>query len=112
MDIAQPARKSDDAAGAAGAAGLSGGISSMKQIQAKMKAHASRTSHTHTSQASQIIKPVKNMRKIGDMPEDIREYYGITITEKNKNEYVDISSGCYVRMVNKKVVDKMIAAKR
>lgn len=108
MDIAQPARKSDSSDGAAGAAGLSGGISSMKQIQAKMKAHASHATHT---QASQIIKPVKNMRKIGDMPEDIREYYGITITEKNKNEYVDISSGCYVRMVNKKVVDKMIAAK-
>jgi hypothetical protein len=114
MDIAQPARKSDGAAdpagssGAAGAAGLSGGISSMKQIQAKMKEHASHAAHT---QASQIIKPVKNMCKIGDMPEDIREYYGLTLTEKNKNEKVDINNGCYVRMVNRKVVDKMIAAK-
>ena len=105
MDIAQPARKSDDSPAAAGAAGLSGGISSMKQIQAKMKEHA----HVAHSDTKNIIKPKADMRKIGDMPEDIREYYGITLTDKNKNEYVDINNGCHVRLISRKVVNKMIA---
>ena len=105
MDIAQPARKSNDSPGAAGAAGLSGGISSMKQIQAKMKEHA----HVAHSDTENIIKPKADMRKIGDMPKDIREYYGITLTDKNKNEYVDINNGCHVRLISRKVVNKMIA---
>jgi hypothetical protein len=42
------------------------------------------------------------MRKIGDMPEDIRQYYGITLTDKNKNKYIDINNGCYFRLINKK----------
>ena len=51
------------------------------------------------SNPNNIIKPEKDMRKIGDMPEDIRKYYGITLTENNKNKYIDISSGCYIRLI-------------
>lgn len=51
------------------------------------------------SNPKNIIKPEKDMRKIGDMPEDIRKYYGITLTENNKNEYIDISNGCYIRLI-------------
>jgi hypothetical protein len=102
LGIQQAAKKSnnsDDAAGAAGS--LSGGIYSMKQIQEKLK--------SNTAKADNIIKPKPDMRKIGDMPEDIREYYGITLTEKNKNQYVDINNGCYVRLISRKKVNKMIA---
>jgi hypothetical protein len=56
-----------------------------------------------------IIKPKADMRKIGDMPADIREYYGLTLTEQNKNEKVDINNGCYVRLISRKVVDRMLA---
>jgi hypothetical protein len=61
------------------------------------------------SGAKDIIKPKADMRKIGDMPADIREYYGITLTEQNKNDKVDINNGCYVRMISRKVVDRMFA---
>ena len=69
-------------------------------------AKAAKASHSDTKN---IIKPKADMRKIGDMPADIREYYGITLTEQNKNEKVDINNGCYVRMISRKVVDRMLA---
>ena len=56
-----------------------------------------------------IIKPKPDMRKICDMPADIREYYGLTLMEKNKNDKVDINNGCYVRLISRKVVDRMLA---
>jgi hypothetical protein len=103
LGISQPAKKSDDAAGAAGisTASLSGGIYSMKQIKEKLK---DTVVHSHTNI---IIKPKKDVRRVGDMPADIREYYGLTDMQDNK--YVDINNGCYVRLINRKIVNKMIA---
>jgi hypothetical protein len=73
---------------------------------AAARSHATAASHSDTKN---IIKPKADMRKIGDMPDDIREYYGLTLTEQNKNEKVDINNGCYVRLINRKVVDRMLA---
>ena len=105
-----------------GAAGARGGKASAKAAKAAMivrtaktfqnvKAVAMATAATAASAASQgtIIKPKADMRKIGDMPADIREYYGLTLTEHNKNEKVDINNGCYVRLISRKVVDRMLA---
>jgi len=104
LGISQPMRKSkSDSDDAAGAARTSGGIYSMKQIQDKLK------DSTYHDKTNTIIKPQNDMRKIGDMPKDIREYYGITLTEKNKNKMVDINNGCYVRSISRKKVDMMIA---
>jgi hypothetical protein len=46
-----------------------------------------------------IIYPKADLRKIGDMPEDIRNYYGLTLTKKNKNKLVDINNGCHFRIL-------------
>ena len=73
-------------------------------LRPRFVAHA--RSHSDTKD---IIKPKADMRKIGDMPADIREYYGLTLTEQNKNDKVDIDNGCYVRSISRKVVDKMLA---
>ena len=107
------------AAGAAGAAGSTGGKVSAKAkasmvvctAKALQNVKAAATVPVFASQAPQgtIIKPKADMRKIGDMPADIREYYGLTLTEQNKNEKVDINNGCYVRLINRKVVDRMLA---
>ena len=109
--------------GAAGAAGAKGGKASAKATRAAMVVRIAKTFQnvkavamatamaTAASAASQgtIIKPKADMRKIGDMPADIREYYGLTFTEHNKNEKVDINNGCYVRLISRKVVDRMLA---
>jgi len=72
--------------------GLTESISSME----KKPEHV-----TKEYNANNIIKPEKDMRKIRDMPEDIRKYYGITLTDNNKNNYIDINSGCYFRVISK-----------
>jgi hypothetical protein len=73
-------------------------------------ANAAHAAHAAShSGAKDIIKPKADMRKIGNMPADIREYYGLTLTEQNKNDKVDINNGCYVRMISRKVVDRMLA---
>jgi hypothetical protein len=54
------------------------------------------------------ISESKDMRKMGDIHEDIREYYGITVTEDNKNEYINISNisnNCLFRFVVNEDVD-------
>ena len=96
--------KSDSDGDAAGAARTSGGIYSMKQIQDKLK------DSTYHAKTNTIIKPQKDMRKIGDMPADIREYYGLT--DEKDNKYVDINNGCHVRLISRKVVDRMIANRK
>ena len=108
-----------DASGS-GAAGAKGGKASAKAKAAmvvrtaktfqnvKEVAMAPAATATAASQDT-IIKPKADMRKIGDMPADIREYYGLTLTEQNKNEKVDINNGCYVRLISRKVVDRMLA---
>ena len=115
-----------DASGAAGAAGARGGKASAKAAKAAMIVRTAKTFQNvkevapvamapamalAASPSSQgtIIKPKADMRKIGDMPADIREYYGLTLTEQNKNEKVDINNGCYVRLISRKVVDRMLA---
>jgi hypothetical protein len=110
LGISQPVKKndSDDTNSAAGIS--TGGIYSMMQIKEKIKGNTVIAAKAvHAAKVDNIIKPESDMRKIGDMPEDIREYYGITLTEKNKNEYVDINNGCYVRLISRKKVNKMIA---
>ena len=106
--------------GAAGAAGARGGKASAKATKDAMIVRTAKTFQnvkavdmvpamaTAASQGT-IIKPKADMRKIGDMPADIREYYGLTLTEQNKNEKVDINNGCYVRLISRKVVDRMLA---
>jgi hypothetical protein len=82
-------------------------IRSLMAKQGRFTANAANAaSHSDTKN---IIKPKADMRKIGNMPADIREYYGLTLTEQNKNEKVDINNGCYVRMISRKVVDRMLA---
>jgi hypothetical protein len=123
LGIPQPAKKSDDA-GAAGASVSGGKLKERTRdayaalaayaayapsvIQAAKAANAAKSSHSNTTN---IIKPKADMRKIGDMPADIREYYGITLTEQNKNDKVDINNGCYVRLINRKVVDRVLAGR-
>jgi hypothetical protein len=108
LGISQPAKKSDSDDAAAGIS--TGGIYSMKQIKEKLKdsaAYAAHASHaSHASHTNTIIKPQKDVRKIGDMPADIREYYGLT--DEKDNKHVDINNGCYVRLISRKVVDRMI----
>lgn len=79
-----------------------------QNVKAVDMAALAATAATPSSQST-IIKPKADMRKIGDMPADIREYYGLTLTEQNKNEKVDINNGCYVRLISRKVVDRMLA---
>jgi len=44
------------------------------------------------------ISESKDMRKIKDMPKDIKEYYGY---DKNKtSKYIDVSNNCHFRFVN------------
>jgi len=95
LDIKNDSHDSDDIAGAAGTQRISGGLSTMKHIENKKDL-------TLKQYTTNIIKPKEDMRKIGDMPEDIRQYYGITLTDKNKNKYIDINNGCYFRLINKK----------
>ena len=108
-----------DASGAAGAAGARGGKASAKAAMivrtaktfqnVKEVAPVAMAPAASPSSQGTIIKPKADMRKIGDMPADIREYYGLTLTEQNKNEKVDINNGCYVRLISRKVVDRMLA---
>jgi hypothetical protein len=85
-------------------------IRSLMAKQGRFAAHAANAAHAAShSDTKNIIKPKADMRKIGNMPADIREYYGLTLTEQNKNEKVDINNGCYVRMISRKVVDRMLA---
>jgi hypothetical protein len=126
LDTSQPAKKSDDAGGTgASAASVSGGklkertrdayapsvIQSAKATNAANTAKAAKAAKSSHSNTTNIIKPKADMRKIGDMPADIRKYYGITLTEQNKNDKVDINNGCYVRLINRKVVDRMLAGR-
>jgi hypothetical protein len=129
LDIPQPARKSDSDDGAAGAARTLGGkakeslrimntfenIRTMNPKHDKLlkdndankvvynKAH---TEHNVYDNTTNIITPKKDIRRIGDMPKDIREYY--KLTDKDDNEKYDISNGCYFRLISRKKVDKMI----
>jgi hypothetical protein len=95
LDIKNNSHDSNDLAGAAGTQRKSGGLSTMKHIENKKDL-------TLKQYTTNIIKPKEDMRKIGDMPEDIRQYYGITLTDKNKNKYININNGCYFRLINKK----------
>jgi hypothetical protein len=95
-------------AAAAAAANPKAIRSLMAKQMAKQGHFAAPVARSH-SDTKNIIKPKADMRKIGDMPDDIREYYGLTLTEQNKNEKVDINNGCYVRLINRKVVDRMLA---
>jgi hypothetical protein len=109
LDIKNDSRDSndsDDLAGAAGRLKISGGLSTMKHIEDKKEDKKYLTLKQYTTN---IIKPKEDMRKIGDMPEDIRQYYGITLTDKNKNKYIDINNGCYFRLINKKKVNRILA---
>jgi hypothetical protein len=120
LGTSQPAKKSDD--GAAAGASVSGGklkertkaakaayvIQATNAANMAKEAKATKSSHSNTTN---IIKPNADMRKIGDMPADIRKYYGITLTVQNKNDKVDINNGCYVRLINRKVVDRMLAGR-
>jgi hypothetical protein len=109
LGISQPARKSDSDDAAAGIS--TGGIYSMKQIKEKLKDSAAHAAYAaHASHTNTIIKPQKDVRKIGDMPADIREYYGLT--DEKDNKHVDINNGCHVRLVSRKVVDRMIENSR
>jgi len=98
----QISKDTDDLAGAAGRLKISGGLSTM--IHKEDKKNLTLKQYT-----TNIIKPKEDMRKIGDMPEDIRQYYGITLTDKNKNNYIDINNGCYIRLIDKKKVNIMLA---
>jgi hypothetical protein len=85
-------------------------IRSLMAKQGRFTANAAHAANAAShSDTKNIIKPKADMRKIGNMPADIREYYGLTLTEQNKNEKVDINNGCYVRMISRKVVDRMLA---
>jgi hypothetical protein len=85
-------------------------IRSLMAKQGRFTANAANAANAAShSDTKNIIKPKADMRKIGNMPADIREYYGLTLTEQNKNEKVDINNGCYVRMISRKVVDRMLA---
>ncbi len=81
--------------GISGISGLSGGIGTLKQIMDAKKAQAKATK----ASSNHIIYPKADMRKIGDMPESIREYYGLTLTDKNKDKMVDINNGCHFRVL-------------
>jgi hypothetical protein len=49
------------------------------------------------------------MREFKDMPLDIQEYYGGYKKNHEKNhEYIDVSGHCYVRLVSRTKVNKMI----
>ena len=98
------------AANAANAANPKAVRSLMAKQAALRPRFAAPAAHARShSDTKNIIKPKADMRKIGDMPADIREYYGLTLTEQNKNEKVDINNGCYVRLISRKVVDRMLA---
>jgi hypothetical protein len=135
LDIPQPARKSDSDDGAAGAARTQGGkakenLRIMKTFEnIKTKGHPKHdkllkdntvythdankvvynTAHYVNKDSTNIIKPKKDIRRIGDMPKDIREYYNLT--DKDDNEKYDISNGCYFRLISRKKVDMMINSK-
>jgi hypothetical protein len=51
------------------------------------------------------IQEYRDMRKFKDMPLDIQEYYG---GYKKNKEYIDVSGHCYVRLVSRTKVNKMI----
>lgn len=53
----------------------------------------------NANNTTNIIKPKKDIRRIGDMPKDIREYYNLT--DKDDNEKYDISNGCYFRVISR-----------
>jgi hypothetical protein len=44
-----------------------------------------------------IIYPKADIRKVGDMPEDIRKYYGLT--KERDDKMVDINNGCHFRIL-------------
>ena len=94
---------------AANAANAAKAAKAERSLMAKKAAHIAALRLRSDSDTKNIIKPKADMRKIGDMPADIREYYGLTLTEQNKNEKVDIDDGCYVRLISRKVVDRMLA---
>ena len=131
LDIPQPARKNDSDDDAAGAARSLGGkgkeslriMNTFENIKTMNPKHdkllkdnivyadnanniAYNTEHYDHMNTANIIKPKKDIRRIGDMPKDIREYYNLT--EKDDNEKYDISNGCYFRLISRKKVDKMI----
>ena len=90
--------KNDYDTNESGISGLSGGIGTLKQIMDAKKAQAKATKAAKAS-SNHIIYPKADMRKIGDMPESIREYYGLTLTDKNKDKMVDINNGCHFRVL-------------
>jgi hypothetical protein len=51
------------------------------------------------------IQQYRDMRRFKDMPQDMQKYYG---GAANNEEYIDISGHCYVRLISRKEVDKMI----
>jgi hypothetical protein len=112
LDIPQPAG-ADGAAGAAGKSdsplkNLKGGIGTLKQIMEAKKGTKKGTENWKTLKASNmrpqnspehknIIYPKADMRKVGDMPEDIRKYYGLT--KERDDKMVDINNGCHFRIL-------------
>jgi hypothetical protein len=51
------------------------------------------------------IQQYRDMRRFKDMPQDMQKYYG---GAANNKKYIDISGHCYVRLISRKEVDKMI----
>jgi hypothetical protein len=51
------------------------------------------------------IQEYRDMRKFKDMPLNIQEYYGEAV---NNKKYIDISGHCYVRLVSRRNVNRMI----
>ena len=54
-----------------------------------------------------IIYPKPDLRMFKDMPHDIQEYYGGTLKNDDK-DFIDVSGHCYVRLVSRTKVNKMI----
>ena len=111
LDIRRPAGAATGGSGSGGSgkndydtneSGLSGGIGTLKQIMDAKKAQAKAVKAVKATKAAKassnhIIYPKADMRKIGDMPESIREYYGLT--KEHDDKMVDINNGCHFRVL-------------
>ena len=91
---------------------LSGGIGTLEQIMVTNKAKlndkkkgmarlpampAVPSPRVAKKSSKNIIYPKADMRKVGDMPEDIRKYYGLT--KERDDKMVDINNGCHFRVL-------------
>jgi hypothetical protein len=82
---------------------LVGGIGTLEQIMEAKKGKIKDGKRTLVTQvvakksSKNIIYPKADMRKVGDMPEDIRKYYGLT--KERDDKMVDINNGCHFRIL-------------